>query len=154
MPCPLFSAFRTVGYKKATKYWWNNWACCFGHFVYTHCLVVSLLCAYWLFLLRGQASFSFVRKRSTILFWLLIPFRIFLCNNLSSQQMIWFFSKSINATSLLAGTVISEWYYVFFFFSFSFPWFYELRDWISSNSSFFSSLSLLSLPYCNLLQQL
>lgn len=109
MPCPVFAAFRTVGYKKATKYWWNNWACCSGHFVYVHSLAVSLLCTYWLFLLTSQASFSFVGRESLFCSSCPVPLEYFFAIIFSSQQMIWFYSGSVSATSSLAGTVISEW---------------------------------------------
>lgn len=110
MPFPVFAALRTVDYKKVTEYWWSNWACYSGHFVYTHSLNVSSCVLIDFSLLKSQASFSFVRKRITILSQLPILFRIFLCYTLffSADDFILFHVLSV--TSLLAETVISEWY--------------------------------------------
>lgn len=82
MPFAVFAALRTVDHRKVAEYWWNNWACPSGHFVYTHSLNVSPCALIDFSLLKSQASFSFVRTRITILSQLPIPFRIFLCYNL------------------------------------------------------------------------
>ena len=112
IPCPVFAALRTVGYKKATKYWWNNWASSSGHCIYTHSLAAHPSCAYWLFLLRSQASVSFVRENHYPIPAPPPPFssEYFFAVIQSSPQMIWFYFKAMSATSLSAGTVVSERY--------------------------------------------
>lgn len=61
MPGPMFAAFRKVGYKKATKYHSNNWAC---RFVDTHLLAVHPLCSYWLFYFEKSGKFFFCSRQS------------------------------------------------------------------------------------------
>lgn len=164
MSCPVFAAFRTVGYQKSTKYWWTNWATSFGHFVYTHCLAAHLLCAYWLFLFRSQTSFSFCSWELLSYSSCLFSSEYFLAIIQSSQQMIWFGSKAHECHILIFWD--SDFWVILSFFSppfpslpsppFPFPSLSLLSPGIKGldfiqQVTLFCAYSLLSLPSCTLL---